>query len=886
MLRAVQSPVVVLLVMAVVGASAAVRAGAAESQPAIIVAGGHQAFFTAHCLKCHADKEPGGGVRLDTLRPTIDAVATAEAWQRVLNVLNSGEMPPPEEPRPEAAFKTEFLADLSQKLALARRTLGDQGRIGVLRRLNRREYVTTIRELMGIEPEVSGLPDDTGTGLFDTIGSSLFMSSDQFEQYLAIGRRVATAAVAEWQQTGAPPPRQMKRTEVEIAARRQVGGLLNGYFLGGYRKAKEWEAAGAVPEKAKDFGFPDHHEAKFRIRAYEQHGPYLGQYLALPKSDEGAWLMAPQANMHDTEPVTVPKDAQPGRYVLRLRIGAAEKVAARRKFLEMGIVKGGGGEATDFRTLDVFQIASPVNQPQLLEVPVTITVDGPRTFVFREKRYTDAGAANFEYQVARATNGVGPDPALWIDWVEWDGPVPDSGAADRFGRLFGSPSPPATADAAAVRPLLERFATRAFRGVKPDAGYLDRLVRLYDTQHAAGKPFAAAIIEPLAVVLASPGFLYLNEPLTVSAAGGVEDRSLSDLELASRLSYFLWAAPPDDELLAAAAAGDLRTPAGLERQARRLIADPRSLSLARGFTHQWLDVDRLDFFRFNPQLYPGFDESTREAAKEEIYHTFHLLTQQNLDVRQLLKSDFVVVNGLLAEYYGLQDTSKPGEPKPVKGDQFRRVTLPQGSPRGGLLGMAAVLGMGSNGERTSPVERGAWVLRKLLHDPPPPAPANVPQLSRLDGKEIDTRERLRMHQEEPQCAQCHRRIDPIGFGLENFDAAGLWRTEEVTYKAGVLIPGGPVGKLVSKRFPIEPAGSFHGGPAFRDFFELRDRVADRGDAFLRGLVEHLFAYGSGRPPSFADAEVIDEIVAAAKADGAGLGGIILKIVATPEFRTK
>ena len=858
---------------------------AAESQPTIVVAGGHQAFFKTHCVKCHADTEPGGGVRLDDIPPTIDSVATAERWQQVLGVLNSGEMPPPEEPRPDAAAKTEFLANLSQQLALARRTLGDQGRVGVLRRLNRREYAVTIRDLFGIEPEVSGLPDDTGTGLFDTIGSSLFMSSDQFEQYLAIGRRVVSAALAEWQQAAAPPARQSKRTEVEVAARRQVAGLLNGYFLGGYRKAKEWEAAGAVPEKAKEFGFPDHHEAKFRIRAYEQHGPYLGQYLALPKGDEGAWLMVPEANVHDTEPVTVPKEAPPGRYLLRLRVGAAEKAASRRKFLEMGIVKGGGGEAADFRTLGVWQITAAVPQPQILEVPVTITVDGPRTFVFREKRYTDTGAAKFEYQVARATNGVGLDPALWIDWVEWDGPVPDPTAADRFGRLFGSPAAPPT-ETPAVRPLLERFATRAFRGVKPDAGYLDRLVSLYDAQHKAGKPFAVAIVEPLATVLASPGFLYLNEPLAAPAVGSPEDRTLTDLELASRLSYFLWSGPPDDELLAAAVAGDLRSPAGLERQAERLMKDSRSLTFATGFTHQWLDVDRLDFFRFNAQLYPGFDESTREAAKGEIYHTFQLLMRENLDARLLLKNDFVVVNGLLADYYGLEDLSQPDKPKRVTGDAFRRVTLPAGSPRGGLLGMAAVLGMGSNGERTSPVERGAWVLRKLLHDPPPPAPANVPQLSRLDGKQIDTRERLRMHQEEPQCAQCHRRIDPIGFGLENFDAAGLWRTEEATYKPGFVIPNGPFGKIVSKRFAIDPAGSFHNGPAFRDYFELRDRIADRGDAFLRGLVEHLFAYGSGRPPSFADAEAIDGIVVAAKADGAGLGGILRKIVTTPEFRTK
>jgi hypothetical protein len=200
--------------------------------------------------------------------------------------------------------------------------------------------------------------------------------------------------------------------------------------------------------------------------------------------------------------------------------------------------------------------------------------------------------------------------------------------------------------------------------------------------------------------------------------------------------------------------------------------------------------------------------------------------------------------------------------------------------------MAAILGMGSNGERTSPVERGAWVLRKLLNDPPPPAPPNVPQLSRLDGRKISARERLLVHQEEPQCAQCHRAIDPVGFGLENFDAAGRWRTEDHLYRMNFVMKNGPHGKVVDVSFPIDPAGAFHGGPAFADFFELRTAIAARGDDFLRGLVENLFAYAIGRPVSFADAEVIDGLVARAVADGGGLASIVEAIVTTPEFRTR
>jgi len=840
----------------------------------------YEAFLTAHCMKCHSSESQEGGVRLDDLPHDIATVETAERWQRVLNVLNAGEMPPAEEPRPAAAAKTEFLAELSQALANARRTIGDQGRTATLRRLNRREYVNTLQALLDIEIDSANLPDDQAAGSFDTIGSSLFMSSDQFEQYLALGRQAAAAAVDAWRRSAEPPAASRTvRTEVEIAARRQMAGLLNGYFLGGYRKAKEWQAAGADPAKTLDYGFPDEHEAVFRIHVYEQHGPYLGQYLALPGWDEGAWLAYRTANYHSSETIAIPPDAPPGRYVLRIRGGAVDTAPAARRFLEMGIADG-----DDFRAINVFHVTGSLTKPQVIEIPMTITANGPRAFSFREKQHSDPAATHFQNSLTRATNGVGPDCVMWIDWVEWEGPLPEASSSSRMLATFGTAFP-VDGDTATASTIIDHFATKAFRGVKPQSDYLDRIVALYQGQRDVGKSFADALVESLAVVLSSPAFLYLNEPVAVAAsadAGATEiDRSLSDLELASRLSYFLWAAPPDDDLLAAAASGGLRDPELLAAQAKRLIADPRSFELAKGFTHQWLDVDRLDFFRFDYQLYPDFDESTREAAKGEIYHTFHTLLAENIDARKLLESDFVVINGLLAAHYGLDDGGKS-----IQGMNYRRVAVPPGSPRGGLLGMAAVLGMGSNGERTSPVERGAWVLRKLLNDPPPPAPPNVPQLSRLDGRKISSRERVRMHQEEPQCAQCHRVIDPIGFGLENFDAAGRWRTEDHVYKRGQLMKGGPIGKVVDATFAVDPAGAFHDGPAFDDFFELRSLIAARGDGFLTGLIENLYAYALGRPVSFADADTIDGLVAKAKADQGGLASIVQAIVASPEFRTK
>jgi hypothetical protein len=242
----------------------------------------------------------------------------------------------------------------------------------------------------------------------------------------------------------------------------------------------------------------------------------------------------------------------------------------------------------------------------------------------------------------------------------------------------------------------------------------------------------------------------------------------------------------------------------------------------------------------NRALYPRFDHAVKLAVRQEVYATFSDLLAHNGSLGHLLKSDSVLVNSVLADFYGI-----PG----VTGDAFQRVPLPEGSPRGGLLGMAAVHLMGGNGERTSPVERGSWVLRKLLNDPPPPAPANVPQIARLAGKVLTTKERLQAHQEDPQCMSCHRKIDPIGFGLENFDAVGQWRTED-SYTA-VDAQGKPDPKT-KRTWAIEPAAALHKGPSFRDYAELRELIAQRADAFGAGFSKALIEYALGRPCGFSD----------------------------------
>jgi mono/diheme cytochrome c family protein len=1160
----------------------------AAAVPPAEVPAKHRALLEKHCLSCHGPEKQKGKFRIDDLSHTIADVETAERWQKVLNAMNAGEMPPEEEEQPDNTAKTDLLDDLANTMVAARKGLADQDGLITMRRLNRREYKNTLRELLGVEINVAELPGDTGTGGFDTAGSNLFMSANQFEQYQSLGREAleeafvrhamsekprslrveveennarirknhadaldalaratkwaeAVAAAAakpenatvvaglrqqaknedlfrrEWAKIpGAPAPetfgfqtaennadkanralgygtpmgtgftrpyheRYLKKPRLDtgayltvsvgdlgndnfailvpydwpagdyvvrvrmghtpqsspeqrylefgtnprngkplsthavkgtlekpeiveipfqltkdhtdrsdrtiflrekgtnddylrtreifnagkkvngigpelaiwvdwieigsrnpatkeavaeakfnIGSNRQVGsvsakgldrvryecesanGKVKDYValtIDARDRAKRWvkavESAAAKPENAaivaklkqeskndalfrrswnripgasspESFGFQteENNADKANSALGENWQKYHEYYLTRPGLDRGAYLGTP--TMHPAVmalgflQLPVPAEWNSGDYFLRVRLAAAPEARPEQKFLEVGMhPRNGMVRAT-------FAVTGTMEQPQVVEFPFSLTRvqddPGDRTLFIREKGAWDNNEeGGRKRQEAVKRNGIGPEAVLWIDYLEIERLDIDAVTGAPAIRAIGLPldekSPaPAPDD---VKAAIGRFAEVAFRGTEPPSGFVDKLSALHAAQIASGVKPREALRETLSVVLASPMFLYLAEP---SPDG--KRRSLTGPELATRLSYFLWGAPPDATLLGLGESGELMKPEVLTAQTTRLLDDPRSEDLVRGFVHQWLGMDRLDFFEVNRPKYPRFDDSTRLAAKHEIYKTFAHLLRENAPVSDLLKADYVVINRLLADYYGI-----PG----VEGDAFRKVALPAGSPRGGLLGMAAVSFMGGNGDHTSPVERGAWVLRKLLHDPPPPAPANVPQIARLAGKVLTTRERLLAHQEEAQCASCHRKIDPIGFGLENFDAVGQWRTED-SYQ--VMDENGKPVPDAKKTWTIDPAAELHKGPAFRDYFELRDLIAARSDDFGRGFSEALVEYALGRPIGFGDEPLIDAMVADAKREGFGVRALIQSLVASEAFRTK
>jgi len=896
------------LILLIFVALAPLRFAAAEG-PRVAMPEKHRALFKEHCVSCHGAEKRKGKFRIDDLAFSFGDIETAEKWQKVLNAMNSGEMPPEDEKQPANEAKTDLLDDLSNVMVAARRALADRGGALTIRRLNRREYSNSLRELLGVEINVTELPADTGNGNFDTVGANLFMSGNQVEQYLSLGRAALDEA---FERQAAMSLEQKIRVEAEEASRQvrkkyeddldalerarkwaaavdaAMASSENAAVVAELRKdakseeavRREWRKIKGAPAP-EDFGFVSkqntadlaHHHLGFGTPAAKGYKrAYREAYLGMPELERGAYLTVGgdlEMLSHDHITLSVPREWEkiPGDYLFRVRLAATDKATPERKFIEFGAAP----RHSESPFLSTHQVTGTMENPQIIEIPITLTRHHDRTLFIREKGIRDHFTqARVKFAAGKAKNGIGPDFAIWVDWMELEH-LPDSrkGEATAIVALGIPLDDKAVPTAAGVRAALERFCVEAFRGAKPGPGYLDKLTRLYDMRLEAGDKHSAALKRALSVALASPQFLYLAEPVQDG-----ERRALSAAEIATRLSYFLWGAPPDATLRDLAARGELMKPEVLAGQTTRLLDDPRSKGFTRPFVHQWFTLERLDFFEFNRQLFPRFDNSTKLAAREEVFATFEHILRENASVRELLKSDYAMINPVLAEYYGIAG---------VKGDAFQKVSLPKDSARGGLLGMAAVMAMGGNGEHTSPVERGAWVLRKLLNEPPPPAPANIPQITRLAGQVLTTRERLTRHQEDAQCASCHRKIDPVGFGLENFDAAGQWRTRD-TYQV-IDEMGKPV-KGASKTWEIEAAGQLHRGPVFQNYFELRDIIASRADNFAKGFSAALIEYALGRPVGFRDEPLIGDMLAAAKREDLGARAFVHALVASKEFQTK
>lgn len=779
-------------------------AGSAASAVTASAAEPFDEFLTTHCIKCHGPDKEKGDLRIDRLSRDFKSGADAHRWREVLEVINAGEMPPKKEKKPSREEITGFVTTLDARIKEGR-AVRMAARPAVSHyRLSRKEYQNTVYDLLGVryDPSKPGeLNEDTLWHGFERIGSQLTLSPSHVDRYYRAAELVLNRAFP----TAASEARTVRKTAADL---RYSGG-------------KEQQAV------LDRFGI------KRPLR-----------FLLYPGNVEQA--LAPH-----WFPKTGPEHS--GLYKVRIKASGIRPPGGQTAHLSIG--KRTGEETVE--GLIEFDLTAPEDQPQVyefsvfLEMPLTLEfcvvstneVDRRQGAAFRNALNSRSGHIFTHSSETLLLNpnapqmfdgqGNGLFSTVLLDWIEWEGPlVSEAEKARRQGVL-----PPADATPEVVAEHLQRFAERAWR--RPvKAEELQQYIKSYQDERTAGEPVVDAYRVALSGVLTSRHFIYIVEGDPV-----VRDR-LTDAELATRLSYFLWSSLPDDALLAAAKGGAL-TGAGLSTEVDRMLADTKVGRFIDDFARQWLQLHRVGMFTPDKKLYPSYDPWLETSMRGEPVEFVRELFSQNLHLDQVIESDWTMANARLCEFYGLPQPSGPG---------FTRIALKPEHRRGGLLTMGAVLGLTSDGTRHRPVHRGVWVSEAIFNKTPPPPPANVDPIEPVPPKspKVTVRQRLDAHAKNANCASCHQGIDPLGFAFEQYDAIGQWRTREI------------VGSGTGEDPLVNPAAEMPDGRAFADARDFKQRLLEDRDKIARAFIEQLCTYGLRRVLTVDDADDIQAIFKVAK----------------------
>ena len=774
-----------------------IAAGTASAQEGGQEAETQRALLDRYCVTCHNDSLQTGNLSLEGV-DVVHPEADPALWEAVLRKLRAGAMPPQPRPRPDAASYAGLIGYLETALDRAAGASPDPGRTPTFRRLSRTDYQNAIRDLIDLDVDVTALlPRDDVTFGFDNVNAG-GLSPTLMERYLAAAQKVSELAV------GSRLPAPGSRVAIippDRTQERHVDGLPFG------------TRGGTIV----DHTFPADGEYEIQVRL--------------------------QRNRNENvEGLTEPHDMEITLDGVRLDLFTMHPS-------ENMVMQANAAYYAD------------VGIDNHLNVRVPVTA-GPHEVgaAFIQKNSALMETTRQPYDAAfNMDRHPRQQPA--VRSISIVGPFDPTGVGETPARARIFACRPATADAAEAEEcatsIIATLARRAYR--RPvTVDDLDQLVSFYQQGYASGG-FEAGVETALRALLASPEFLFRIERDPAVADQGTPYR-ISDVELASRLSFFLWSSIPDEELLSAAEAGRLSDRETLHAQVRRMLADPRAEMLTTNFAGQWLHLRNLDAVRPDARLFPDFDDNLRQGFRRETELLFQSILQENRSVVDLLTADYTFVNERVARHYGISG---------IYGDRFRRIDLPEGSPRAGLLGHGSILTVTSYATRTSPVLRGKWVLETLLGTPPPPPPPNVPPLdeTRSNTRVVSMREKMAAHRQNPQCAVCHRIMDPAGLSMENFDAIGRWRNTE----------GGAL---------IDATGSLPGGEDFDGVAGLRAALLERPELFASVAVEKLLTYALGRAVDPADQPAVRNIVRSAEADGYRLSSLILGIVDSPAFQMR
>jgi mono/diheme cytochrome c family protein len=766
-----------------------------------------------YCVTCHNQKLKTAGLALDTLDATKPQ-ADAETWERVIGKLRARSMPPPGRPRPDPSTYRAAAATLEREIDRAWTARPNPGRVGAVHRLNRTEYTNAVRDLFALDFDARPLlpGDETADGSFDNLADALSISTAHLERYLSVARQVSRLAI------GLPPANPRLETfEIPIHVIQED-------------RQSEQLPFGSRGGLAIPYTFPVDGEYLVRVRLQRQYQDYL-------------------KGMGWPQQLDIRLD---GKLIKRFTVGGNAK--GRPAALSYA-GDGEPGFAGDPEWEKYMQVTGDAGLEARVSVPA-----GPRVVgvSFVRELWEPEGLPHPPQRGRTIANDNSYMGYANVGSVQIGGPYTSAKAAtdtpSRREVLICRPQARSD-EAACATKILSRIARRAYRRPVTSAE-LKTLIEFFQRGRRSSGTFDGGIQLALERVLVDPGFLlrvYRDSP-------GGTPRRLTDLEVASRLSFFLWSSIPDERLLTLAERKQLTIPATLEQEVRRMLADPRATTaLVDGFAAQWLNLRRLSDLVFDPDRYPTYDDSLLQAFEQETKTFVAHTLRENRSVVELLDANYTFVNERLARHYGISG---------VYGSRFRRVALPHLDQRGGLLTHGSILAVTSYPDRTSPVLRGKFLLNNILGlTTPPPPPGVDTNLAEIkpDAPPPTIRERLAQHRTNPTCASCHSVIDPLGFALEQFDAIGAWRTTDETGK------------------PVDSRTTTLDGATLEGVAGLRKQLLEEPEQFPRTVTEKLLAYALGRRLEYYDQPAVRAIVRDAAPARYNWSSLVLGIVKTPAF---
>ena len=771
------------------------------SVPAGLSVDAQNQLVKQYCTGCHSDRGKAGGLSLANF-DAADIENHTEVGEKMIRKLRAGMMPPPPARRPDADTMSALVTALETKIDAAAALNPNPG-WRPFQRLNRAEYARAVKDIVGIDVDVSSfLPPDTISAGFDNISDVQNFSPTLMEGYLRAASQISRLAVGDRNASPTSVTYKIGRTMSQM---RRVDGAPMG-TRGGISVVHVFPADGDYVIKA--------------AMHYEPLGGLFGRYSML--------------TMNITEQVDVSINGE--------RVALLD-VSPTMSETDFGQNKGQNG--LEVRTPALHISAGP----QRVSVSFIQRFDGP----------VDDIIAPLENTLADVDISYGVTALPHMRDVSIVGPTAVSGVSDTPSRrkIFTCRPLSASEEETCATEIVKKLTAQAYRG-DGTADDIQDALEFFQKGRKSGD-FENGIRLALQSILVSPRFLFRTEQAPATLVKTATSYRVSDQDLASRLSFFLWATGPDAELIKAANNGTLRTQPGLEKQVRRMLADRRSDALSTRFASQWLRLQDLDKIFPDYLLYPQYDDTLSQAMRKETELFFDSIVREDRNVLDLLTADYTFANERLAKHYGIPN---------VTGTEFRRVQTPE--YRRGLLGQGSILTSTSVADRTSPVLRGKWVMDVLLGTPPPPPPPDVPALddsvkANEGGKMLSTRQRMEEHRKNPTCNACHRFIDPLGLALDNFDVTGAWRIKD-------------------NEVAVDSVGDLYDGTKMNGPAGLRDALLKHQDMVLRSFTENLLTYALGRRVEYSDMPTVRAIVTSAAKNDNRFSSFVMGVVNSGAFR--